>query len=65
MRHSAKNKYLNGDTAQRAAAKYTKRYGFVHRWYECDECDYWHITTLRHFGVKVLSLEALREKPED
>ena len=64
-RHSSKNKYTTSDEAQKAAAKYTKRHGFLHRWYECDECDYWHLATVTHQGVNVLSLDALQNKLKD
>jgi hypothetical protein len=64
-RHSSKNRYLTSNLAQKAAAKYTKMYLFVHRWYECDECDYWHITTVRHHGVPVMSLDAITRNREE
>ena len=59
MRHNSKNKYLDGNAAQRAASKYTQKFGFVHRWYRCDECEYGHIATVRHYGVPVISADAL------
>lgn len=43
-----------------AADKYTKRYGFKHEWYLCSDCSYYHLTTKRHEGVKVIDLEAIR-----
>jgi len=43
----------------RAADRYTKRYGMKHRFYECDECGEYHLSTLIE-GRKVMSLEALR-----
>jgi hypothetical protein len=63
MRHSAKNKYINADAAQKAAAKYTRTKGFIYRFYECDfeKCGYFHLTTVTHNGIQVLSLEALRK----
>ena len=64
-RHSSKNRYITSDLAQKAAAKYTKRHGFLHRWYECDECDYWHLATVTHQGVQVLSLDALKQTREE
>ena len=64
-RHSSKNKYMSASEAQKAAAKYTKRHGFLHRWYECDECDYWHLATVTHRGINVLSLDALQNKLKD
>ena len=65
-RHSAKNKYLNSSEAQKAAAKYTRKHGFVYRWYgDCDECEYWHLTSVTHEGSRVLSLEELQRKADD
>lgn len=61
MRHSAKNKYTTPSEAMRAAAKYTRRYRFLHRFYSCDECPYWHLATVRHNGVPVLSLDAIQK----
>ena len=58
--HRRKNKYLRVNDAMRAADKYTEMYGFKHRFYECDECEYYHIATVKVWGRKVLSLEALR-----
>ena len=59
-RHSSKNKYVNSSDAQKAAAKYERLHGFVHRWYDCDECDYWHLATKTHHGNSVVSLDAIR-----
>lgn len=65
-RHSAKNKYNTVDRAQQGVAKYTKKYGFLHRFYLCDECSYYHITTVRHEdGTKVLSLDALQARAKE
>jgi hypothetical protein len=62
---SRKNKYIDVDGAQRGAAKYTKMYGFKVRWYLCPDCSYYHITTVRHQGVKVLDLDAIRTEGRD
>ena len=64
-RHSTKNRYLDVDGAQRAAAKYTQEYKFKMRWYLCDECSYYHISTVRQYGIPVLSLEALQRRAGD
>ncbi len=64
-RHSSKNKYIDSNAAQKAAAKYTRKYGFIHRWYECDECEYWHLSTVTHHGIGVLSLEAIQRSADE
>lgn len=64
-RHSSKNKYLNPSEAQKAAAKYTRKYGFVYRWYACDECEYWHLASVTHEGSRVLSLEEIQRRADD
>ena len=63
MRHSSKNKYMDVDAVQRAAAKYTAKYGFMHKWYLCEECSYYHLTTVTDStGTKVLSLDAIQQR---
>lgn len=64
-RHSSKNRYMDARSAMKAAHRYTEQYGFLHRFYECDECDYWHLSTVTHQGVQVLSLDALKQRRTD
>ena len=65
MRHASKNKYISVEAVMRAADKYTQKYGFKHRWYECDECGYYHIATVRHWGSKVLDLDVIKREAGD
>ncbi len=60
--HRSKNTYDNSSDAQEACERYTSTYGFVFRWYECDKCEYFHIATKRHYGVPVVSLDAIRKE---
>ena len=64
-RHSSKNKYLYEWEAKQAAAKYTRKHGFLYRYYACDECEYWHLASLTHGGSRVLSLEELQRRTDD
>ncbi len=63
--HRTKNVYVNADKAQRAAARYTNRHGFKMRFYECDECPYFHIATVKWGGIPVISLDAIKQGAED
>ena len=62
MRHNEKNRYLRVADAMRAVDKYTKLYGIQHRFYECDECVYFHLASVIHDGSKVVDLESIKEK---
>ena len=65
-RHSSKNKYLYEWEAKQAAAKYTRKHGFLYRVYgDCDECEYWHIASVTHGGSRVLSLEEIQRGADD
>ena len=61
MRHNEKNRYLRVADAMRAADKYTKRYGIQHRFYECDECPYFHLASVTHGGSKVVDMDAIQK----
>ena len=50
--------------AMAAAAKYTRKYGFIHRFYKCDECEYWHLASVTHNGSKVLSLDEIQRRAD-
>jgi len=65
MRHNAKAKYLEVAGAMSAADRYELKYGFKMRWYLCDECSYYHITTVRRFGRQVVSLDAIQREAKD
>ena len=46
----------------RAARRYELRDGYKFQWYLCDECNQYHLRTRRHGGVKVISLDAIKQQ---
>ena len=58
-----KNHYSHVSDAMRAAKRYELRDGYVFEFYQCDECDQYHLRTRKHRGVKVISLELFFRRP--
>ena len=56
---SGKNLYASRALATQAARRYTNKYLWVMDVYQCPECNWFHTSRRKHFGMPVLSLDAL------
>ena len=57
----SKNHYAHVSDAMRAADRYERRDGYVFEWYRCSECEQYHLRSRKHDGIKVLSMQAIRQ----
>jgi hypothetical protein len=59
---SGKQLHGSRQRADQLARQYEMKYGFVMDVYQCDDCNWFHLSRRKHWGVPVISFDWLKRQ---